>query len=177
MIIMIGGIPCSGKSTLMRNLIKEMGSHENVEPMKLFPCQKHNDILVVGRYPIGETFGGTDRISYGAISKFRDFIEQEKPKYKHILIEGDRFFRATDIEWLLSEHDARIYILKVSSEVEKQRHIDRGDEQSEKWLQTRRTLISNLQTNFMIMNDLNIRETNTSQILDEVKKEILELIC
>ena len=37
MIIMIGGIPCSGKSTLMRNLIKEMGSHENVEPMKLFP--------------------------------------------------------------------------------------------------------------------------------------------
>ena len=52
MIIMIGGIPCSGKSTLMRSLISEMGSHEDVEPMKLFPCQKHGDTLVVGRYPV-----------------------------------------------------------------------------------------------------------------------------
>lgn len=176
MIIMIGGIPCSGKSTLMKNLIKEMGSHENVEPMKLFPCQKHLDILVVGRYPIGETFGGTDRISYGAISKFRDFIEQEKPKYKHILVEGDRFFRASDIEWLLSEHDTKVYILKVSSDVEKQRHIKRGDEQSEKWLQTRRTLINNLQTNFLIMNELNIRQTDTTDSLDSVKNEIMEII-
>lgn len=173
---MIGGIPCSGKSTLMRSLISEMGSHEDVEPMKLFPCQKHGDVLVVGRYPIGETFGGTDRISYGAISKFRDFIEQEKPNYKHILIEGDRFFRATDIEWLLSEHDTKVFILKVTSETEKERHIARGDEQSEKWLQTRRTLISNLQTNFMIMNDLNIRETDTGEVLNEVKSEILELV-
>lgn len=176
MIVMIGGVPCSGKSTLMRNIIKSMGSHEDVEPMRLFPCQKHNDILVVGRYPVGETFGGTDRISYGAISKFRDFIEQENTKHKHILIEGDRFFRAADIEWLLSEHDVKVFILKISSEVEKQRHIDRGDTQSETWLQTRRTLINNLQTNFVIMNDLNIRETNTSEMLDEVKKEIFDLI-
>ena len=75
-------------------------------------------------------------------------MSKEKPKYKHILVEGDRFFRASDIEWLLSEHDTKVYILKVSSDVEKQRHIKRGDEQSEKWLQTRRTLINNLQTNF-----------------------------
>ena len=79
MIIMIGGIPCSGKSTLMRSLIQDMGSHEDVEPMKLFPCQKHGDTLVIGRYPVEETFGGTERISYGAISKFRDFINQEVP--------------------------------------------------------------------------------------------------
>lgn len=173
---MIGGIPCSGKSTLMRSIIESLGSHEDCEPMKLFPCQKHDDILVVGRYPIGETFGGTDRISYGAISKFRDFIEQEKPKYKHILVEGDRFFRATDIEWLVSEHDVKVYILKVSPEVEKQRHISRGDEQSEKWLQTRRTLINNLQTNFMIVDELNIRQTDDSQTLNKVRQEILGLI-
>ena len=69
-VLMLGGIPCSGKSTLMREIISELGSVENVEPMKLFPCQKYNDILVIGRYPEGETFGGSDKISYGAISKF-----------------------------------------------------------------------------------------------------------
>lgn len=174
MIIMIGGIPCSGKSTLMRSIIQEMGSHEDVEPMKLFPCQKHGDVLVVGRYPTGETFGGTDKISYGAISKFRDFIEQEKPKHKHIILEGDRFCRAKDIEWLLSEHDAKVYILKVSPEVESERHTIRGDEQSEKWLQTRRTLISNLQTNFLLMGELEIRQTDTWDSIRELKNEIKE---
>ena len=174
MIIMIGGIPCSGKSTLMRSLISEMGSHEDVEPMKLFPCQKHGDVLVVGRYPVGETFGGTDRISYGAISKFRDFIEQETPKHKHIILEGDRFCRAKDIEWLLSEHDAKVFILKVTAETEKERHIGRGDEQSEKWLQTRRTLINNLQSNFLLMGELEIRQTDTWDALHELKNEIKE---
>ena len=62
MIIMIGGVPCSGKSTLTRNIIKGLGSAENVEPFPLFTSQRHDDILIVGRYPEGETFGGTDRL-------------------------------------------------------------------------------------------------------------------
>ena len=142
--------------------------------MKLFPCQKHGDTLVVGRYPVGETFGGTDRISYGAISKFRDFINQEVSKHKNIILEGDRFCRAKDIEWLLSEHNSKVYILKVSPSVEKERHIGRGDEQSEKWLQTRRSLIANLQTNFLLMGELAIRQTDTEESLTEVKNEIKE---
>ena len=170
---MIGGVPCSGKSTLTRNILSVLGSAEFVEPMKLFPCQKHGDVLVVGRYEGGDQkFGGTDRMSYGAIPKFRDFINQETPKHKHIFLEGDRFFRAVDIEWLLSEHDAKVYILKVSPEVEKERHIARGDEQSEKWLQTRRTLISNLQTNFLLIDKLDIRLTDTWDALHELKNEI-----
>ena len=110
---MIGGIPCSGKSTLMREIISGLGSAENVEPMKLFSCQKHNDILVLGRYAEGEPFGGTDRLSYGTIKKFREFIDQEHKNYKHIIFEGDRFFRAVDIEWLLENHDAKVLILTV----------------------------------------------------------------
>jgi len=176
MIIMIGGIPCSGKSTLMRSLIQEMGSHEDVEPMKLFPCQKHNDVLVVGRYPAGETFGGTDRISYGAIPKFRDFINQEAPKHKHIFLEGDRFFRAADIEWLISEHNASVYVLTVSAEEAKRRHIQREDTQTAKWLQGRSSQISNIMTNFMLMGDLLIRENETTEDSENLKKEILSTI-
>ena len=47
MIIMIGGAPCTGKSTLMRSILEELGEGERTEPMKLFPCQKHRDILVI----------------------------------------------------------------------------------------------------------------------------------
>ena len=184
MIIMIGGVPCSGKSTLTRNILSVLGSAEFVEPMKLFPCQKHelfpcqkhDDVLVVGRYPKGETFGGTDRMSYGAIPKFRDFINQETPKHKHIFLEGDRFFRAVDIEWLISEHNASVYVLTVSAEEEKRRHIQREDTQTEKWLAGRRSQISNIMTNFMLMNDINVRPNDTLESSEEIKTEILKLL-
>ena len=177
MIIMIGGIPCSGKSTLMREIISGLGSAENVEPMKLFSCQKHNDILVLGRYAEGEPFGGTDRLSYGTIKKFREFIDQEHKNYKHIIFEGDRFFRAVDIEWLLENHDAKVLILTVDAEEEARRHKERNDTQTEKWLSGRRTQISNLLTNFELMNELEIRDNNNNKDADKIKEEICHLIC
>ena len=174
---MIGGVPCSGKSTLTRNILSELGSAEFVEPMKLFPCEKRGDVLVVGRYEGGDQkFGGTDRMSYGAIPKFRDFINQEAPKHKHIFLEGDRFFRAVDIEWLISEHNASVYVLTVSAEEEKRRHIQREDTQTEKWLAGRRSQISNIMTNFMLMNDIYVKPNNNLESSEEIKTEILKLL-
>ena len=173
---MIGGVPCSGKSSLTKNILSELGSGEMLEPLSLFPCEKRGDVLIVGCYPEGETFGGTDRISYGAISKFRDFIDQEAPKHKHIFLEGDRFFRAKDIEWLLDNHDAKVYILTVNTEEEKRRHIKRQDTQTEKWLQGRRSQISNIQTNFMLMGRIEIHQNNTMEDSENIKKDILEWI-
>ena len=174
--LMIGGIPCAGKSTLTREIISGLGSAENVEPMKLFSCQKHNDILVVGRYPEGETFGGTDRLSYGTINKFREFINQEQPKYRHIIVEGDRFFRAKDIEWLVETHNAKVFVLTVDPQEEKRRHIERQDTQTEKWLSGRRSQISNILTNFTLMGELEVR-TNDSRVESEkIKEEILKLL-
>ena len=176
MIIMVGGVPCSGKSSLTRNILSELGSAVNVEPMTLFPCQKHGDILVIGRYENGQDFGGTDRLSYGTISKFRDFIDQEAPKHKHIFLEGDRFFRAKDLEWLLDNHDVKVYILTVSDDEEKRRHIKREDTQTEKWLRGRRSQISNILTNFMLMNEINVRPNETENDSENIKKEIMELL-
>ena len=169
---MIGGVPCSGKSTLTRNIISELGSAELVEPMKLFTCQKHGDILVVGRYPEGETFGGTDRLSYGTISKFREFIIQEGPKYKHIIIEGDRFFRMKDIEWLVSEYDAKIYVLIVNRAEEIKRHILRKDTQTEKWLKGRRSQISNILTNMFLMDKIQVRNNDNENDMALIQKEL-----
>ena len=173
---MIGGVPCSGKSSLTRNILSELGSGEMLEPLSLFPCEKRGDVLIVGRYPEGETFGGTDRISYGAISKFRDFINQEAPKHKHIFLEGDRFFRAKDIEWLLDNHDAKVYILTVNTEEEKRRHIKRQDTQTEKWLQGRHTQISHILTNFMLMERLEVRPNENENDSENIQKEIMELL-
>ena len=177
MIIMIGGIPCAGKSSLTRNILSGLGSAVNVEPMKLFACQKYDDILVVGRYPEDEQFGGTDRLRYGSINKFRDFINQEAPKYRHIVAEGDRFFRAKDIEWLIENHDAKVFVLTVNAEEERRRHIERNDTQSEKWLAGRRSQIGHILTNFILMGNLEIRENNSIEDSKSIQKEIEQLLC
>jgi len=176
MIIMIGGVPCSGKSTLTKKIISGLGSAEYVEPMKLFKCQVHNDILVVGQYPEGETFGGTDKLSYGTINKFREFINQEQPKYKHIIVEGDRFFRSKDIEWLVETHDAKVFVLTVDSDEEYRRHKERNDTQSEAWLSGRRSQISNILTNFALMGKLEVRTNDSNLESQNLRNEIEELL-
>jgi len=177
MIYLIGGVPCSGKSTLMRNLISRLEEPKDVEPMPLFKCQQHGDILVCGRYPEGETFGGTDRLSYGAIPHFREFVDGANVGWKHTIIEGDRFFRAEDIEWVLDTHESEVYILTVNSDEEKRRHEERQDTQTEKWLEGRRSQINNIQKNFNLMGRLNVidnKDIETSlRITDEIYGKII----
>jgi hypothetical protein len=180
MIIMIGGIPCSGKSTLMREIISGLGPAVEVEPMKLFSCQKHNDILVLGRYAEGEPFGGTDRLSYGTIKKFREFIDQEHTNYKHIIFEGDRFFRAVDVEWLLEKHDSKVLILTVEAEEEDRRHKERNDTQTAKWLNGRRTQIKNIMVKCGMITPSKVKEhlrqVNNKEDMYVVKDEILKYL-
>ena len=176
MIILIGGIPCSGKTELMKRLIHRLETPVEYEPIKLFRCQKHGDVLVLGQYATEEIFGGTDRLSYGTINKFRDFIEQEYPKHRHIIVEGDRFFRAKDIEWVVENYVARVFILTVNPEEEKRRHLERQDTQTEKWLQGRRTQIKNLLTNFQLMGNIDIRENNTSEDSKKIEEELYRII-
>ena len=177
MIIMIGGVPCSGKSTIMRKLLERLEEPTLTEPMPLFKCQEHGDILVLGTYPEGEDFGGTDRLSYGSIPFFQEFCNGVSVGYKHTLVEGDRYFRGKEIEWLLHNHEAIVYVLNVDIEAERNRHVMRGDTQSEVWLKGRRSQINNILTNMNLMGALQIRNNNTIeqqiQITDEIYAKII----
>ena len=176
MIIIIGGVPCSGKSTLTREIIKGLGLAENVEPFPLFTSQRHDDILIVVRYPEGETFGGTDRLSYKTIKLFREFIDRQQPKYKHIIVEGERFFRSVDLEWIVENHDTKVFVLTVDSDEEKRRHTERVDTQSEVWLSGRRSQISNILTNFNLMGKIEVRQNNSFESSQKIKGEIMEIL-
>ena len=176
MIIMVGGVPCSGKSTLMRRLISRLEEPTLIEPKKLFKCQEHGDILVVGQYPEGETFGGTDKLSHGSIPHFRDFINEVNNTYRHVIIEGDRYFRGVDIEWLTKEHESIVYVLTVDLQEELNRHTERGDTQTEVWLKGRRTQINNILTNMNLMGELSICENNSIEDSIRIEEEIYDKI-
>ena len=69
-----------------------------------------------------------------------------------------------------------MYILTVSAEEAKRRHIERQDTQTEKWLQGRHTQISHILTNFMLMERLEVRPNENENDSENIQKEIMELL-
>jgi cytidylate kinase len=179
MIIMIGGVPCAGKTTLMKKVISELGETELVEPMKLFKCMRYKKGLIVGNYPIGEMYGGTDRLAYGVISKFSRFITKQQKLHKHIIVEGDRFFIGKHLEWLFKKYkknQVKVYILEASQEELDRRHKERKDNQKQKWLLGRQSLINNLKDNPSFVERLELRKVNSKSALTKVKNEIMKIV-
>ena len=62
-VIALFGEPGSGKSTLMVKLMERLGvSREFKSDFKLVPYHQKDNIYILGKYEIGETFGGTDKM-------------------------------------------------------------------------------------------------------------------
>ena len=148
MIKLIGivGMPGTGKTTLMREWMR-MREWEYDKPIKLLDSYISGDIRLFGKYEEGETFAGTDKLSMAVQPEAIEYLT-DNPSPVNIF-EGDRltsskFFQAAvDLG-----HDVSILVLEVSDQVREQRYTERGSEQSEKFIQGRRTKIENIKDQF-----------------------------
>lgn len=145
--VAIGGVPATGKTTLMKYFY-DMKSMKNFD----FGLVKghYNDvdnIILFGLYNLKGTFLGTDKLSMGVNKQFLQYIEHAKDK-RNIIFEGDRLFSLNNLIKLNELYDLRIIILKQPEEVLKQRHIDRQDTQTDKFLKGRTTKIKNIEQHF-----------------------------
>ena len=177
---MIGGVPCTGKTTLMKNIIKELGETELGFSKNGFNCTWFNKGagLIVGHYPKNEMYGGTDKLKYNIINQFDKFILKQQKLYKHILLEGDRFFISKHLEWLFhtyKNNQVKVYVLEANQVELDKRHLQRGDKQNKNWLLSRSTLINNLKGN-PALDRLELRKVNSKVALTKVRNEILEII-
>lgn len=146
-VIYVAGVPASGKTTLFKRLREYF-----FETSKEFKEGKVRGIengcfKMLGVFD-GSTFEGTDRLSMTVIGDAIDYINrQEKmPNRSVVFVEGDRLFNYR----FLAETKASIIILDASPEVLKQRHIQRGDNQTEAFLQSRRTKVENFAKKYHI---------------------------
>ena len=93
MIIWLAGMSCVGKSTIVKRVMSHYPNGEKITPTKYFECVKFDDFLIIGgRYYSKTTNPGSDFI-FAVKDRFKNFIEQEYPKHKNMLIEGQKFFR------------------------------------------------------------------------------------
>jgi hypothetical protein len=180
-IILIGGIPNSGKTTLCKTLKSFLNAAEVevVEPVKLFKCEKHGDVLFLGRFPEHTRTCGTDTTSDRAIPKLAMFLEVVKRQYKYVVIEGDKFFSKRIVPKLLqSEPNAHAYTLCVTPIIENERRVKRGDTQDPSWVKGRHTKVENVKNAVKLCSD-DVRRrfhTETNNTMGQMYKTVEKIL-
>jgi len=140
--VAVGGEPATGKTTMMKEFFKLMKPTHNLKA-GLLRGHLNNDtgVSLMGIYNDAGTFLGTDRLSM-AVNK--DFQKYAQLKKRHIVFEGDRLFSKDNLGMLAQYYDLRIIVLRASEKEKHERHILRGDTQSETFLRGRATKIKNI---------------------------------
>lgn len=150
-IIFIIGEPGSGKTTLMRRLMNEVGGFEpHFKEYPLIDYHRSGNVYILGKYEDGELFAGTDRLSMACQPNAVQFLS-ELPEDSVVLIEGDRLGNRSFIEHCESKYATMIVYLKTKPETRTLRFDERGSEQTEQFLKSRETKLKNLRSNFNLM--------------------------
>jgi|TARA_R110001592_G_scaffold28662_1_gene104865 deoxyadenosine/deoxycytidine kinase len=136
----IGGVPATGKTTLMKMIINQIKPKQSFKFGLLRGYIKDNT-AILGIYKKGEVFAGTDKLSMAVQKDFDIYVDR---KAFNISFEGDRLFTGNNLKNLTTKYNTRIIILDADEETLKQRHINRGDNQSETFLRSRNTKIKNI---------------------------------
>lgn len=187
-IIAIGGPPGSGKSTLMKHLMNKIVMNNTYydkdrvsdiwffyDDVKLVTYYKNcKNIYILGHYPEGEVFGGTDKLSMAVQPEAVKFIDS-LPDDSVVLFEGDRLFNNSFLDYC-SKFDLKIIILNTSKEEKQRRYKERGSTQNEKWLQGRETKVNTIASNFDLMDKIESFNHDVKEDTETIAKHIMDLI-
>lgn len=163
-IIAIGGEPATGKTTLMKRIIKDNMPFKRIK-YKLLRAIKNEEMCIVGIYD-NSMFSGTDKLSMAVQPDFINFVN--KCDSKTILFEGDRLFNQSLFDKLMCD----IVVIQADKEVVHNRHIERKDTQTEKFIKAKRTKISNIIAN----NEVKVFSNNNMQEQQIIVEHINTLI-
>jgi tRNA A37 threonylcarbamoyladenosine biosynthesis protein TsaE len=173
-IIAIGGEPATGKTSLVRTLIKRLTIAENI-PLRTFKYgliqglySKQDKLYIIGIYD-ESLFSGTDKLSMAVQPAFMELTKTLEDST--IIFEGDRLFNQS----LFKERKCDILVLEADDITKKLRHEDRKDTQTDKFLKAKKTKIKNIKDNYNTKrlpnnNDVE-REANLCYIMDLINEQ------
>ena len=154
-LIAIGGLPASGKTTIMKEFMKGKElERKTPKDLVVTMYDKKYDLHIVGDYSDpDEPFPGLDRLSMAVQPKAIEFLNETN---SNILFEGDRLFTASFLEAaseLVDKNmlDLRIVMINADPLIVEQRHKDRKDSQSEQFIKGRATKYENIRSSLVLM--------------------------
>ena len=176
-VIAMGGEPATGKTTLMFKLISMADDWRIVKPQKLLDAMYSEklNLYILGKYETGDNvFQGTDRLSMAVQPDAIAFFESLENS--NVIFEGDRLFNGKMLDRLseLFPNDFKVLILTASHNTKEQRHVDRKDDQDDKFKNSRATKISNIMGSLTLMDYIetmvNENLDDQTKIIDNIKK-------
>lgn len=176
-IICIGGVPGTGKTTLVRSILKSTGTWQEVRPTRLLHAKFHSSFntYILGKYQEDETFAGTDKLSMAVQPEVVPWIRSHTD---HIIFEGDRLFTMSLLNALLTLPDTNVHIivLEASKTCLEKRYTQRGSNQSEKFLKGRHTKIQKICNDPVIQQYLQVFKSDDETWLDHLTHHITQYI-
>jgi len=168
--IAIGGIPATGKSTIVEQFFLNHSYWNEFKYKKLRGhYNKEMNLFILGVY--GESkFGGTDKLSMAVQPDFESYVVANHDK-ANILFEGDRLFSLNNINFLEKYYQLHVGI--ITSTHTKDRHITRKDNQSEKFIKGRTTKINNIKSAYQ---SYQTYENNTDNSVDTIYQSLYKII-
>jgi len=139
---LIGGLPATGKTTLMKQIRTKLGKTFTRKEHGLLRYEDYLHHVVLGIYD-DTTFAGTDKLSMAVMKDTTSFLQTNAKK---VLVEGDRLFNKKFIDAATSlGYNVNIAICTVTDFNELlKRYQQRGKMQSESFIKGRNTKIINI---------------------------------
>lgn len=151
-LIYLIGMPGTGKSTIMKELMSRFDDWKQERPIDLLDTHVSGNVRVLGKYEEGETFSGTDRLSMAVAPKAIEWLSTNPDEI--IIGEGDRLNNKAFFEKAKELGELYIIHLTVSDQERERRYEERGSDQSEKFIQTVKTKCKNITEQFGDKNTL-----------------------
>ena len=161
--VAIGGQPATGKTTLVKDILKKFTYQNFKYGLLRGHFIKEKNLVIMGIYN-EEVFCGTDKLSM-AVNK--DFLKYIKLNKRNILFEGDRLFSLNNIEYIKQIYDTKIILLENDENTLNNRHKERNDSQSDKFLKGRKTKIKNISNHFKDIEVYSLQNLEESKILSD----------
>lgn len=147
-IIGIGGMPGTGKTTLVKKFMERTDDWKVVKPVPLLDAlySEKLDCYVLGKYdpwyPSEGYAMGTDRLSMAVQPNAEKFISETNSS---VVFEGDRLFTGKFLDFIIEEDKECFFlILETNDSKLKERYDERGSNQDEKFISGRRTKYENI---------------------------------
>lgn len=174
-IVSVIGAPASGKTTLFRALLKRLGPSEFVKNgLVVYHMWPDKQLVVLGDYRNPKGFAGTDKLSMAvqpdAVRVLKELTND--PFGWTVMFEGDRLGTGSFLSECKKLGNLTCWVLETSAEVTKQRHKDRGDTQSDIWLQGRDTKVQRIAESFPVER----KQHETPEDTRKLSKQLFRLV-
>ena len=174
----IGGVPATGKTTLINTILGKTNDWRVLKPYPLVdslfsPSMK---TYIVGKYspyyPVKGYAQGTDRLSMQVQPSFVKYIQLVQPS--RVIFEGDRLFTSSCLKILKKSSNLQGCVLAVTKDELDARHVRRGDKQTEKFLTGRKTKYSNILAEEELKDCLTVKTNQTPKDTELIIDTIFE---